>query len=274
MIARIMAIAGAEFRIQTRNRWLASATVLMTLFALALTFAGSAPTGSLGVDLLTVSVASMTTLAVYLAPFLALMIAFDAIAGEAERGTLGLTLTYPLSRGEMLLGKFASHLAVLAIAITLGLGSAGVAAWLSGGAGVESTAALARLIATAILLGACFLALGYAASALSGSGAGAAGLAVALWLVLVVLYDLGLLGALVMDAGGGFTTHVFPWLLALNPADAFRLWNVSAAQDVALVSGMAGAGDALPGWAAPLSLTLWPVLALALARAAFGRVEP
>jgi len=274
MIARIMAIAGAEFRIQTRNRWLASATVLMTLFALALTFAGSAPTGSLGVDLLTVSVASMTTLAVYLAPFLALMIAFDAIAGEAERGTLGLTLTYPLSRGEMLLGKFASHLAVLAIAITLGLGSAGVAAWLAGGAGVESTAALARLIATAILLGACFLALGYAASALSGSGAGAAGLAVALWLVLVVLYDLGLLGALVMDAGGGFTTHVFPWLLALNPADAFRLWNVSAAQDVALVSGMAGAGDALPGWAAPLSLTLWPVLALALARAAFGRVEP
>ncbi len=274
MITRIMAIAATEFRIQTRNRWLASATVLMTLFALALTFAGSAPTGSLGVDLLTVSVASMTTLAVYLAPFLALMIAFDAIAGEAERGTLGLTLTYPLSRGEMLLGKFAAHLAVLAIAIALGLGSAGVAAWLAGGAGPASVQALARLIATAILLGACFLALGYVASALSGSGAGAAGLAVALWLVLVVLYDLGLLGALVMDAGGGFTKHVFPWLLALNPADAFRLWNVSAAQEVALVSGMAGAGEALPGWAAPLSLLLWPVLALALARTVFERVEP
>jgi Cu-processing system permease protein len=274
MITRIMAIAATEFRIQTRNRWLASATVLMTLFALALTFAGSAPTGSLGVDLLTVSVASMTTLAVYLAPFLALMIAFDAIAGEAERGTLGLTLTYPLSRGEMLLGKFAAHLAVLAIAIALGLGSAGVAAWLAGGAGPASAQALARLIATAILLGACFLALGYVASALSGSGAGAAGLAVALWLVLVVLYDLGLLGALVMDAGGGFTKHVFPWLLALNPADAFRLWNVSAAQEVALVSGMAGAGEALPGWAAPLSLLLWPVLALALARTVFERVEP
>lgn len=274
MITRIMAIAATEFRIQTRNRWLASATVLMTLFALALTFAGSAPTGSLGVDLLTVSVASMTTLAVYLAPFLALMIAFDAIAGEADRGTLGLTLTYPLSRGEMLLGKFAAHLAVLAIAIALGLGSAGVAAWLAGGAGAESAFALARLIATAILLGACFLALGYVASALSGSGAGAAGLAVALWLVLVVLYDLGLLGALVMDGGGMFTTYVFPWLLALNPADAFRLWNVSAAQEVALVSGMAGAGGALPGWAAPLSLFIWPVLALLLARAVFARIEP
>lgn len=274
MIARILAIAGAEFRIQRRNRWLASATLLMLLFALALTFAGSAPTGVLGVDLLTVAVASMTTLAVYLAPFLALMIAFDAVAGEAERGTLGLTLTYPLSRGEMLMGKFAAHLAVLAIAIGLGLGAAGLAAWLAGGAGAESALALARLIATAILLGASFLALGYAASALSGSGAGAAGLAVGLWLVMVVLYDLGLLGALVMDGGSGFTKHVFPWLLALNPADAFRLWNVAGSQDVALVSGMAGAGAALPAWAAPLSLFLWPVLALLLARAAFARVEP
>jgi Cu-processing system permease protein len=268
MIARILAIAAAEFRIQTRNRWLASATALMLLFA------GSAPTGTLGVDLLTVAVASMTTLAVYLAPFLALMIAFDAVAGEAERGTLGLTLTYPLSRGEMLLGKFAAHLAVLAIAIGLGLGAAGLAAWLAGGAGAESAQALVRLIATAILLGASFLALGYAASALSGSGAGAAGLAVGLWLVLVVLYDLGLLGALVFDEGGAFTKHIFPWVLAANPADAFRLWNVAGSQDVALVSGMAGAGAALPAWTAPLSLLLWPVLALLLARAAFARVEP
>ncbi|SLN37360.1 ABC-2 family transporter protein [Roseovarius gaetbuli] len=274
MIARILAIAMAEFRIQRRNRWLVSATSLMTLFALALTFAGSAPTGTLGVDLLTVSVASMTTLAVYLAPFLALMIGFDAIAGEAERGTLGLVLTYPLSRGEMLLGKFAAHLLVLSIAIALGLASAGIAAALAGGAGAESVLALVRLIATAILLGACFLALGYVASALSNSVAGAAGLAVGLWLVLVVLYDLGLLGALVFDDGGAFTSYVFPWLLAANPADAFRLWNVAGSQQVALVSGMAGAGAALPVWAAPMSLFLWPLLALGLARAAFARVEP
>ena len=274
MIARILAIAAFEFRIQRRNRWLSTATAMMMLFALALTFAGSAPTGALGVDLLTVSVASMTTLAVYLAPFLALMIAFDAVAGEAERGTLGLVLTYPLSRGEMLLGKFVAHLGVLSVAIGLGLGAAGLASAVVGGAGAESIVALLRLIATAILLGAAFLALGYAASALSGSVAGAAGLAVGLWLVLVVLYDLGLLGAVVFDNGGVFTTSVFPWLLALNPADAFRLWNVAGSEQVALISGMSGAADALPAWAAPMSLFLWPVLGLGLARVAFSRVEP
>lgn len=274
MITRILAIAATEFRIQTRNRWLASATLLMLLFALALTFAGSAPTGTLGVDLLTVSVASMTTLAVYLAPFLALMIAFDAVAGEAERGTLGLVLTYPLSRVEMLLGKFCAHLTVLAIAVTIGLGAAGAAAASTGGAGAESLQALARLIVTAILLGASFLALGYLVSALSGSVAGAAGLAVGLWLVLVVLYDLGLLGAVVYDDGGAFTQGIFPWLLAANPADAFRLWNVASSEQVALVSGMAGAGAALPVWAAPMSLFLWPLAALGLAGLAFTRLEP
>lgn len=274
MIARIFAVAAAEQRIVRRNRWALTATLLMTLFALALTFAGSAPTGALGVDLLTVSVASMTTLAVYLAPLIALLMAFDAVAGEGERGTLALLLSRPISRGELLMGKFLAHLAALAFAILVGFGSAGAVASAAEGAAADSLAALARLIVTATLLGAVFLALGYACSALAVSAAGAAGLAAGLWLVFVVLYDLGLLGAVVFDDGGAFTTHVFPWLLAMNPADAFRLWNVAAAEGVALATGMTGAAAALPAWAAPASLLLWPVLAFGLARLAFTRVEP
>ncbi len=87
-MTRFLAITRTELLILGRNRWLFMATLIMVLFALALTFAGSAPTGTLGVDMLTVSVASMTTLSVYLAPLLALMISFDAIAGENERGSL------------------------------------------------------------------------------------------------------------------------------------------------------------------------------------------
>ena len=274
MMARILAVAGIELRIAQRNRWVLTATLIMTLFALALTFAGSAPTGALGVDMLTVAVASMTTLSVYLAPLLALMIAFDSIAGEAERGGLALTLSYPLTRFEILFGKFVAHLAALAFAMTVGFGAAGAITALSGSASVESLVALVRLILTSILLGAVFLALGYALSAVSGSSATAAGLAAGLWLVFVVLFDLGLLGAIVLDDGGVFTQKVFPWLMTANPADAFRLWNVAASETVALATGMAGAAQGLPAWAAPASLLLWPVLGLALALAAFRRVEP
>jgi hypothetical protein len=68
--------------------------------------AGSAPTGTLGADRLSVTVASLTSLAVYLVPLIALLMSFDAIAGEVERGTLPLMLTYPVGRAELLLGKF------------------------------------------------------------------------------------------------------------------------------------------------------------------------
>ena len=60
MIRRILAICVTEFIVAFRNRWVLTAILLMAVFSTVLTFAGSSPVGSLGVDLLTVAVASMT----------------------------------------------------------------------------------------------------------------------------------------------------------------------------------------------------------------------
>ena len=57
---------------------------------------------------MSVAVTSITTLSVYLVPLIGLLLSFDAIAGEIERGTLALSLAYPLSRAEILIGKFLS----------------------------------------------------------------------------------------------------------------------------------------------------------------------
>ncbi len=274
MIGRILAVTTTEMHIIKRNLWVLMATLIMLAFSLALTFAGSAPTGGLGVDRLTVSVASMTTLSVYLVPLLALMMSFDAIAGEAERGGLPLLLSYPVSRGEILLGKFLAHVGTLTFAILVGFGASGLIAALTGGANTESLFALLRLILTSVLLGSVFLALGYALSAMTGSVSGAAGFGAALWLLFVVLFDIALLGAVVVDGDGVFTQKIFPWVMIANPADAFRLWNISATENLALATGMTGAASGLPGWAAPLSLFVWPVIALLAARSTFSRVEP
>ena len=88
MLTRILSTARIEFAIALRNRWVAISVVMMSLFALVLSVAGSAPTGDLGIDRLSVTVASLTSLSVYLVPLIALLISFDAVAGEAERGTL------------------------------------------------------------------------------------------------------------------------------------------------------------------------------------------
>ena len=271
---RILSIAATEARIAARNRWVAIAISLMALFSLVLAAAGSTPSGTLGADRLSIIVASLTSLAVYLVPLLALLMSFDAVAGEVERGTLPLLLTYPVSRTEVLTGKLIAHLSILAVALVCGYGLAAVAAIASDTAALAGLPALWRLTWTSLLLGATFLGAGYALSALSRRPSGAAGLAIGLWLAAVVLYDLALLAGIVASGDGVFARHVFPVALIASPADAFRLYNLAASEATAAAAGIAGAANSLPPLAALASILLWPLAALAAAVAVFRKVSP
>lgn len=275
MLSRILATARLEFAIARRNRWVIVSVAMMMMFSLVLAFAGAAPAGQLAADPLSVTVASLISLAVYLVPLIALLISFDAIAGESERGTLALSLAYPLARTELLLGKLIAQLAVVALAVIAGYAVAAVVAFATGGMeAAEGLSALWRLVWTSILLGAAFLSLGHVMSCLSRRPSGAAAMAIGLWLVMIVLYDLGLLAAVVADDGGAFTTEVFPWALVVNPADAFRIFNLAASGAVDAASGLSGAASSIAIWKPLTSILIWPLLSAALARLSFQRVTP
>lgn len=273
-MSRILSIAAIEFRIAFRNRWVAIAMVMMVVFALVLAAAGAAPTGDIGADRLSITVASLTSLSVYLIPLLALLMSFDAIAGEVERGTLPLLLTYPIARSEVLAGKLLAHLAILALAALAGYGAAAAAAIWTDPASVRGIPALIRLIWSSILLGATFLGAGYALSAMARRPSGAAGLAIGLWLGAVVLYDLALLALIVSGGEGSLISMALPYALLANPADAFRLFNLAASEASAAAGGIGGAASSIPLWQSALSVLIWPFMALALAIAAFRKVTP
>jgi len=207
-------------------------------------------------------------------PLVALLMSFDAVAGEVERGTLPLLLTYPVARWEILAGKLVAHTAILIVAIVAGYGAAAVVAIAADPAALAGLGALWRLTWTSVLLGAAFLGFGYALSSLARRVSGAAGLAIGLWLGMVVLYDLGLLAAVVADNGGLFTTRIFPVALLANPADAFRLFNLTAAHATAAASGIGGAANAIPQWQSLASIVIWPLVSLVLAAMAFRKGEP
>lgn len=246
MLSRILTIAGQEIRIGIRNRWILLAAIILAVFSLALALLGSAPAGTLGVDRLTITVASLASLSVYLVPLIALLLAFDAICGEVERGTLLMTLSCPISRSEFLVGKAIGQTLVLVFALVVGYGlTAGLLISLGAGS-VAGLTDFVRLIATSVLLGICFLAIGYVVSSLTRQSRTAAAASIAVWLFLVVLYDLALLGALVANPSGVFASEVFPYAVLLNPADAFRLFNLAALGASDLVGGMAGVSEALP----------------------------
>ena len=270
-------LAGRELRDGLRNRWVVVVTLLLAALALALAFVGSVPAGEVGAEPLEVVVVSLASLGILLLPLIALLLSFDAVVGEAERGTLLLLLASPVLRWQVVLGKFLGQIAILAVATALGYGVAAVAvAARSGAPDWAAVGAFATLIGSSVLLGAAFVALGLLVSVLVRERQTAAGIALGLWLGAAVIYDLALLGALVADAGRHMTPALLEALLLLNPADAFRLLNLTGFSGVQALSGMAGlAGEVGPpvSWmvAALLAWTVLPLLATVLV---FARREP
>ena len=273
----LLILAAKELRDGLRNRWVAAAILLLATLSLSLAFLGSAPVGTVKAGALSVTIASLSSLTVYLLPLIALLLAYDALVGEAERGTLLLLLTYPVARWQVVLGKFLGHVAILAVAILFGYGAVllGLALTGNGTAAAGEWQAFGAMMASSLLLGAAFLALGYLPSALVRERATAAGAAIGLWLVFVVLYDLTLLGLLIADEGQRIGQALISTLLVINPTDAYRLFNLAGSDGVGQVSGMAGLASAGGfGPAIPLlAILAWVALPLAATVLVFRKKE-
>jgi Cu-processing system permease protein len=262
----IIAIARKEILDGIRNRWIVATTLLLGALALTLSFLGSAPTGTIGASPLAVTLVSLSSLSILLLPLIALLLAYDAICGEAERGTLLLLLSYPVSRWHLVFGKFVGHLAILGFATIIGYGSAALALLLTG-ADLSGWQAFSYMIGNSVLLGSSFLALGYLISVLVADRGAAGGLAIGIWLLFVLIYDMALLGLLVVDKGQFITAPILNVLLVLNPADAYRVLNLSGLGGVSQFTGMAGLSHdaALPASGLIAALLLWTAVPLTAA---------
>lgn len=271
----IVILAANEFLDGLRNRWVAAAITLLGATALVLLLVGSAPTGSTRVSALNVSVVSLTSLSVYLLPLIALLLSFDALVGEFERGTMLLLLTYPVARWQVVAGKFFGHLMILLTAVIIGYGGAALITIVFTENSILGWQAYLSMMASSLLLGAVFIALGYLVSVLVRERSTAAGAAIVLWLIFVVLYDLALLGLLLADHEQRIGQALFSTLMLFSPSDTYRLLNLTAFDTVGQVAGVAAVA-ARAGFGIPLLLgllSIWVIAPLAVTMAVFHRRE-
>ncbi|SFR56178.1 Cu-processing system permease protein [Marinobacter daqiaonensis] len=268
----IWTIARKELADSLRNRWLIAIAIVFATLALGIAWFGAAASGTVGYASTPATIASLASLGIFLIPLIALLLAYDAIVGEEEGGTLLLLMTYPLSRGQLLFGKFLGHGLTLALATLIGFGVAGVAiALLVNEVAVGALAvAMFRFILSTILLGWGFIALAYLVSVRVSEKPLAAGLALAIWFFFVLIFDLVLLGILVASEGR-LNPDLLPWLLLLNPTDIYRLLNIVAFEGGARLTGVLSLGADLPMGPAGLwaALVVWFVVPLAGAWALF-----
>ena len=273
-MSQIWNIARKELSDGLRNRWMLAISLVFALLAVGIAWFGAAASGQIGFTSIPATIASLASLATFLMPLIALLLAYDAIVGEDEGGTLMLLLTYPISRGQILLGKFVGHGMILGLATLIGFGCAaltiavlvpevelGVLLW-----------AFTRFIVSSTMLGLVFLALAYVLSSRATEKSSAAGLALGLWFLFVLVFDLALLAVLVISEGT-FSPEALPWILLLNPADIYRLINLAGFESSSSAVGvMALAGD-LPVSSAVLwaCLVAWVAASLGLAHWMFAR---
>jgi Cu-processing system permease protein len=172
----------------------------------------------------------------------------------------------PITRGELLLGKYLGLAAALTFASIAGFGL--VALVLSPQLDLAALFHYVGFMVSSVLLGCAFLSLAVMLSVFATDRTRASGLAIAMWFFFVLVFDLLLLGALVVS-GGQWGGDVFPYLLLLNPADVFRILNIFSLEDVRTLYGLATVfppalarpwllGLVMVGWiVAPLAVATW-----------------
>jgi Cu-processing system permease protein len=226
---QILAVAMKEFQDGLRNRWLVSITLIFSVLSLGLSYYGAAASGQTGTVSLSSIIASLSSLAVFLIPLIALLLSYDSFVGEQESGTLLLLLTYPLSQRQLLLGKFLGQGCIIAFATLLGFGSAALML------GAQSSfadvlPAFGLFILTATLLGLSFISIAYVISLAVNEKSKAAGIALLVWFFFVLVFDLALLAVLV-GTESGLTQQGLVNVMMFNPADIFRLINLAALEN-------------------------------------------
>jgi Cu-processing system permease protein len=237
-----------ELQERLRDRWVLVISVLFASLASAVGLYGR----SAEADVAKITGPSLVTLASLLVPLVALVLSHDAIVGERERNTLGLLLSLPVGRFEVVLAKLIGRGLALTAAVVLGLGAAMV---VSDPASAET---LLALTGPTLLLGLAFLSIGLAISSLTRRQVAAASVVVVVWFALVFFYDLGLLGLLVITDGAVPQTVVSGLVLG-NPAGLYRMQMLVAfagpdvLEDLGLTTGLPGAASTALIWAAWLA---------------------
>ncbi len=269
----VITLLKKEINDSFNNRWFMLYAVAFTGLALLLSWlslssGGAGYSGFAGFER---TAASLVNLVLLVVPLMALTIGAGSLAGEREQGTLSYLLAQPINRTEVLFGKYLGLAISLLGALAVGFGVS--AAVIASRSGQADAAAYGLLVGFAFILALGMLSLGFLVSILTRKTAVATGVALFLWLILVLVGDLGLMGSTLAFK---LPIQTLFNLALLNPLQVFKmsaLIGINATLDVlgpAGIYAMQTYRDSLT-WLFLGSLLAWIGLPLGLTWVMFYR---
>ena len=268
--SNVRAFALRELRDALRSRWFLLYTLAFAALGLGVSYVSAAASGG-GLSGFGRTSAGLVNLVLLVVPLMGLTAGAGSIASDRERGMLPYLLAQPVTRTELLLGKFVGLALTLVASICLGFGA--VAAALAWSGSATRPAALLELAGLSVALALAMLSVGLLISTLAHRTGVATGTAVFLWLGLVFVSDLGLMaGALTFKLS---IEHLFG-LALLNPLQVFKMWSLQSVDASLDVLGPAGlyaqeTYGRLLNVIFGICLTLWTLVPLAIASLVFNR---
>ena len=217
-VRRIAVVAREEFRVALEGRWLFGFAALLTALVLGLSFFGLAQAREVGFQGFARVTLSLMNLVLFVVPLAGLLLGVTSLTGSS--GTLPLLLAQPVSRAEVLLGKLAGLGAALTLVQLVGFGGGGLVVALN--AGADQAGAFAVLAGLSVALGWLTIATALLIAVTWPDRLRATATALLLWLLMVVAYDLAVLGATTLLRGLPLQSVLFPALL-VNPVDLARV---------------------------------------------------
>jgi Cu-processing system permease protein len=271
MLTTIKIIVRKELHDARGNRWLYLYAAIVAFLGIVIAQTGLHAGGALTMQVFGRTTATLVNLCLFLAPLVAITLGTATISSERDQGTLEQLLAQPLTRTELLLGKYLGLWTALFAATIIGFAPAGVIIGFNASFG-ESVHFLLYPMLSQLLIS-VMLALGILVSVRSKSRAQATAVGIAIWFLYVLAYDMLLLGSLSIIS---LPANILSMILFLNPVDASRILAILTLEPDLYVLGPAGAylidtfgtvGSAILLF---LSLVLWTFVPLLVAHWSFG----
>lgn len=270
----VFIVARRELREAILSRWFLLYTVAFAALGLGVSYISAVGSGGTGLAGFGRTTAGLVNLILLMVPLMALTAGAGSIVSDRERGMLAYLLAQPVSRFEVLLGKYLGLAGALLACICFGLGGCAlVLAWKGQATEPSSILWLAGL-SFGLSLG--MLSVGLLVSTLARRVSVAVGTAIFVWLTLVFVSDLGLMaGTLAFK----LRIETLFGLSLVNPLQVFKMWALHAIGATLDVLGPAGlyASEELGSRLHLIfagALAAWVLAPLTIALAAFSRRSP
>ena len=211
-------IARQEFTLHRRNRWILSFAILFSALTLLIAYFGMVTSGYTGFQDFIRTSASVTNLGGFLIPLFALLIGVFSFLSNSDY--LELMVTQPVSRTQVLLGRYLGLVMTVMGASVVGFGLPGVVFAITVGA----AGALSYLIVIAYsaVLAIVFVGLSVLISLLFGRKQVALGIALAVWVFYELIYGVLMLGTTLYLTPDALKLVLTAGLLG-NPIDTVRV---------------------------------------------------